>query len=143
MVHYRNIEILQYLKKMIFQALETLRIGLRNFFYISERHEIKHSIDIIFVWLGKVAELKMQITHFHRNIFLYAAARQLLLNSFDKLAELHLESYIAYFRVLEEPFEIWPWKFLINFCRKKISSFYNMTDFSSREIHKWHFMKNV
>ena len=48
----------------------------------------------------------MQILHIVSFRFLYAAARQLLLNSFDTLAELLLETPIAYFRVLEEPFEI-------------------------------------
>ena len=48
----------------------------------------------------------MQKLHIVSFRFLYAAARQLLLNRFDKLTELLLETHIVYFRVLEEPFEI-------------------------------------
>ena len=43
---YWNYGILQYLKKMIFQVID---IGFSFFFYISDRYEIKLSIDIIFV----------------------------------------------------------------------------------------------
>ena len=48
----------------------------------------------------------MQILHIVSFWCLYAAARELLLNSFDELAELLLETHMAYFRVLEEHFEI-------------------------------------
>ena len=48
----------------------------------------------------------MQISHTVSFRFLNTAAQQILLNNFDKLAELLLETYVVYFRVLKETFEI-------------------------------------
>ena len=79
------------------------------FFYISERYEIKLYFGIKIFQIGpllKSVEWNIQLVYFVTYRFLYAAALQLLLNDFDKLAELILETHIAYFRVLEEPFEI-------------------------------------
>ena len=59
----------------------------------------------------------MQILHIVSFWCLYAAARELLLNSFDELAKKHLGNHISYFCVLGEPFEIWHWKFTTSFSQ--------------------------
>ena len=94
--------------------LEFWNIEFRILFNVSESHKIKLSIDMNIIWivqLLKLAEWKIQISHFYKNLVLYAAILALSQNNICSLTNFLSKEHTIILWDSLEPFEIYLWKF--------------------------------